>query len=338
MRKLFFALAAAALCFVACNKDDKNDNSANGYWPLHNTVAKGVKTVTQDNVTFNFDKNGRLIRQETQYDRTLYTYNSDGFPTKIVSQSLAEDGSVESESTETYEYGNKGKWTPVPMNPGNVMHIYMQGLYNGISKVTMTGTWYGDAVMKYKFSGNKLTISTTATEARDPFDDIVFEYDGAYPVHYKNAPVGEGEFGIEIAMTYQTNGMFDMYKECYLTDGIIYMERTTTTNKSIKSVMSTDSEISKYWNLNFNDKGQAISKKDLYRTETITYTYNEHGDVASETTINDEEGSEDYLTTYEYEYDGKGNWTKCTMTTTVTRPANSSEPRSYTQNRTIQYY
>lgn len=347
MKKLFYVIitacslfAAAALCLVACKKDDNGGNgSADGnYWNIHNTVAKGIKTVIQDNVTFNFDKDGRLISQKTQYDETVYTYNSDGFPTKIVSKSFDDKGAVLSEATDTYEYGNKGKWTPVPMGPGNVMHIYMQGLYNGISKVTMSGTWYGDAVMTYTFNGNKLTISTTATEAQEPFEDIVFEYDGAYPVHFKNAPVGKGEFGEEIAMTYMANGMFDTYKECFLTDGIVYMERISTTNKNIKSVMSPDSEISKYWNLNYNEEGKALSQAELTRTETITYTYNEHGDVTSETTINSEANSEDYLTTYEYEYDSKGNWTKCTTTMTVTRPANVQEPRVFTQNRTIQYY
>ena len=339
MRKLLIVLAAAALCIVACKKDGDGNGSVNGnYWTIHNTVAKGIKTVSQDNVTFNFDKDGRMISQETPYDRVTYTYNSDGFPTRIVTQTLAEDGSVESESTDTDEYGNKGKWTPVPMGPGNVMHIYMQGLYNGISKVTMSGTWYGDAVMTYKFNGNKLTISTTATEAKEPFEDIVFEYDGAYPVHFKNAPVGQGEFGEEIAMTYMANGMFDTYKECFLTDGIVYMERIATTNKSIKSVMSPDSEISKYWNLNYNEEGKALSQAELYRVETITYTYNEHGDVTSETTVNSEVNSEDYLTTYEYEYDSKGNWTKCTATSRVTRPANSNDPYVWTQNREITYY
>lgn len=347
MKKLFYVIitacslfAAAALCLVACKKDDNGGNgSADGnYWNIHNTVAKGIKTVIQDNVTFNFDKDGRLISQKTQYDETVYTYNSDGFPTKIVSKSFDDKGAVLSEATDTYEYGNKGKWTPVPMGPGNVMHIYMQGLYNGISKVTMSGTWYGDAVMTYTFNGNKLTISTTATEAQEPFEDIVFDYDGAYPVHLKRAPVGKGEFGEEIAMTYMANGMFDTYKECFLTDGIVYMERISTTNKNIKSVMSPDNEISKYWNLNYNEEGKALSQAELTRTETITYTYNEHGDVTSETTINSEANSEDYLTTYEYEYDSKGNWTKCTTTMTVTRPANVQEPRVFTQNRTIQYY
>ena len=340
MRKLLFILAAAALCVVACKKDDnQNNGSVDGnYWTIHNNAAKGIKTVVQDNVTYNFDKDGRLVSQKTQYDETLYTYNSDGFPTKVTAKTFDDKGTVLSESTNTYEYGNKGKWTPVPMGPGNVMHIFMQGLYNGLSKVTMTGTWCGDAVMTYKFNGNKLTISTTATEAPKPFEDLVFEYDGAYPVHSKRAPVGTGEFGEEMAMTYQANGMFDTYQENFLTDGIVYMERTTTVNKSIKTVMCADSEVSKYWNLNYNDKGTAISKKELYRTETITYTYNEHGDCTSETTINDEEGSWDYLTTYEYEYDSKGNWTKCTSTMTVTRPANAQEPQVFTTNRTIQYY
>lgn len=339
MRKLFIVLAAAALCIVACKKDGDDNGSVSGnYWAIHNTVAKGIKTIVHDNVTETYDKNGRLVSFKTPYDETLYEYNSDGFPTKVISKSFDDKGAILSQSTDTYEYGNKGKWTPVPMGPGNVMHIYMQGLYNGISKVTMSGTWYGDAVMTYKFNGNKLTISTTATEAPDPFEDIVFEYDGAYPVHLKRAPVGKGEFGEELSMTYLANGMFDTYKECFLTDGILYMERTATTNKSIKSVMSPDSEISKYWNLNYNEEGKALSQAELTRTETITYTYNEHGDVTSETTVNSEANSEDYLTTYEYEYDSKGNWTKCTTTSRVTRPANSNDPYVWTQNREITYY
>lgn len=337
MRKLFIVLAAAALCLVACKKDD--DSSASGnYWTMHNTVKKGIKTIVQDNVTETYDKNGRLVSFMTPYDQTTYQYNSDGFPTKVVSKSFDDKGVVLSESTDTYEYGNKGKWTPVPMSPGHVMHIFERGLYNGLSKVTMTGTYYGDAVMTFKFNSNKLTISTTATEAKEPFEDLVFEYDGAYPVHFKNAPVGQGEFGTEIAITYQANGMFDTYQENYLTDGIVYMKRTTKASKSFKTVMLPESEVSKYWNLTYNDKGTAVSQDDLFRAETITYTYNEHGDLASETTVNAEEGSEDYLTTYEYEYDSKGNWTKCKGTSRVTRPANTNEPYVWTQEREITYY
>lgn len=341
MRKLFIILAAASLCMVACKKDDTggNGSSDGNYWNIHNTVAKGIKSVEMDNMTIYFDENGRETGTKSSYGESSITYNSDGFPTRIESKDI-QDGKVTSTEVQTFEYGNKGKWTPVPMGPGNIFHIYMQGLYNGISKVTWEGGYNDGAVMEYKFSGNKLTVTTTSPDAkRGDFEDIVFEYDGAYPVHFKRAPVGTGEFGEEIGpLTYQANGMFDQYRESFLTDGILYMERVTTVNKTFKSVMLADSEVSKYYNLNYDDKGKATSQAELYNTETITYEYNEHGDVVKQTTTNTSTLSEDYLTTCEYEYDSKGNWTKCTTTMTVTRPANASEPRVYTQERKIQYY
>ena len=43
MRKLFILLAAAALCVVACKKDE-NGSSANGnYWTMHNNRCKGYQ-------------------------------------------------------------------------------------------------------------------------------------------------------------------------------------------------------------------------------------------------------------------------------------------------------
>ena len=341
MRKLFIILAAASLCMVACKKDDTggNGSSDGNYWNIHNTVAKGIKSVEMDNMTIYFDENGRETGSKSSYGESSITYNSDGFPTRIESKDI-QDGKVTSTEVQTFEYGNKGKWTPVPMGPGNIFHIYMQGLYNGISKVTWTGGYNDGAVMEYKFSGNKLTVTTTSPDAeRGDFEDIVFEYDGAYPVHFKRAPVGTGAFGEEIGpLTYQANGMFDQYRESFLTDGIPYMERVTSVSKKFKSVMQAESEVSKYYNLNYDDKGKATSQAELYNTETITYEYNEHGDVVKQTTTNTSTLSEDYLTTCEYEYDSKGNWTKCTTTMTVTRPANASEPRVYTQERKIQYY
>lgn len=350
MKKLFYVIitacslfAAAALCMVACKKDDNGGNgSADGnYWTIHNTVAKGIKSVEMDNYAYYFDKDGREIGSKSSYGESSITYNSDGFPTRIESKDI-QDGKVTSTEVQTFEYGNKGKWTPVPMGPGNVFHIYMQGLYNGISKVTWTGGYNDGAVMEYKFNGNKLTVTTTSPDAeRGDFEDIVFEYDGAYPTHYKRAPVGTGEFGEEIGpLTYQANGMFDQYKENFLTDGIVYQETIINVSKKFKNVMQAESEVRKSYNLNFNDDGKAVSQRELYRTSTNTYTYNEQGDVVSETNKNlpADDMSEDYLYTYEYEYDAKGNWTKCTTTMTVTRPANASEPRVYTQERKIQYY
>lgn len=344
MRKLFIILAAASLCMVACKKDDTGNNGDNGsadgnYWNIHNTVAKGIKSVEMDNMTIYFDENGRETGSKSSYGESSITYNSDGFPTRIESKDI-QDGKVTATEVQTFEYGNKGKWTPVPMGPGNVFHIYMQGLFNGISKVTWTGGYNDGAVMEYKFSGNKLTVTTTSPDAeRGDFEDIVFEYDGAYPVHFKRAPVGTGEFGEEIGpLTYQANGMFDQYKENFLTDGIVYQETIINVSKKFKNVMQAESEVRKSYNLNYDDKGKATSQAELYNTETITYEYNEHGDVVKETTTNTEELSWDYVSTYEYEYDAKGNWTKCTTTMTVTRPANASEPRVYTQERKIQYY
>lgn len=340
MRKLFIILAAAALCLVACKKDDNGGNGSAdvNYWTTHNTVAKGIKSVEMDNYTYYFDKDGREIGSKSSYGESSITYNSDGFPTRIESKDI-QDGKVTSTEVQTFEYGNKGKWTPVPMGPGKIFHIYMQGLYNGISKVTWTGGYNDGAVMEYKFSGNKLTVTTTDSDPKSTHEDIVFEYDGAYPTHYKRAPVGTGEFGEEIGpLTYQANGMFDQYKENFLTDGIVYQETIINVSKKFKNVMQAESEVRKSYNLNYDDNGKATSQAELYNTQTTAYEYNEHGDAIKETVTNTEELSWDYVSTYEYEYDTKGNWTKCTTTMTVTRPANVQEPRVFTQNRTIQYY
>ena len=337
MRKLLLILAAAALCVVACKKDE-DGNSANGnYWAMHNTVAKGIKTIVQDNTTSTYDKDGRLVSEKTQWDETVYTYNSEGFPTKIVSKSFDDKGAVQGESTETYEYGNKGKYTPVPMGPGRVFHLFMNGLYNGISKVTYSDGG-GNAVMVYKFSGNKLTI-TTSDDQNSEYEDIVYEYDGAYPVHFKRAPVGNGEFGEEIGPnTYMANGMFDTYRENFLVDGIVYSERTYTVNKNFKTVMLPDTEVMKDYNLNYNDDGKALSQAECYNVMTQTSVYNDHGDVVTETCTNTGVGTEDYRYSYEYEYNSKGHWTKCTMTITVIRSDYPRDPQVFTQERVITYY
>lgn len=345
IKHLLFMAATAMFAFTAC-EDPETENSgsdpANGggssnYWYAMDLAPKGVKSIADDNYTENFDADGRLISIVSLEGETTFTYNSKGLLTKLTNI-ISYDGNADT-TIMTYEYNNSGKFCPIPMSAGNVFHIYQQGLAPGLSKVRINDAYNGgEVVMEYKFQGDNLIITTTGGTKLDSLGNVVpiewetseFEYAGAYPYRITK----EHEFiG---PLTYQENGMFDQYVEGFFSwnpefPGFVTQRSTRYVNKSRKDKMLVDRMVIESYN-------DGVSTP--WNIQTVTSTYNDKGDLVSETTINTEEGSEDYLATYEYEYDQKGNWTKVTITNSVTRSYLSKlpEPTVYTNERTITYY
>ncbi len=336
IKHLLLMAVAANFAFTAC-EDTVNGDDVNGenggdanFWATYQLAPKGVKSIAQDNFTDNYDSKGRLISSVSTWSTTTYTYNSAGYVSKIESEEDFNGTMVA--STQKLEYDNGNKFCPLPIGPGKVFHIFEMGLTKGLSKVTFENEDYGTIVMEYKFKGDNLTISTSGGKERlyddsMVYDDIIIEYEGNYPRYTRD----EHEFIGPI--TYQANGQFDTYVEGFFSwdsayAGQVTMERTRTVNKNFKDKLLVEKEVSKYYN---------DGESSPYDTETITYSYNDKGDVIKETVTHTAQYSENSETTYEYEYDSKGNWTKCTGTMRILN-VSGIEPRSWTSERTITYY
>lgn len=336
IKHLLFMAATALFAFTACEDPVNGDDPENGgngdanFWTTYQLAPKGVKTIVNDNFTDNYDSKGRLISSVSTWSTTTYTYNSAGYVSKIESEEDFNGTMVA--STQKLEYDNGNKFCPLPIGPGKVFHIFEMGLTKGLSKVTFENEDYGTIVMEYKFKGDNLTISTSGGKERlyddsMVYDDIIIEYEGNYPRYTRD----EHEFIGPI--TYQANGQFDTYVEGFFSwdsayAGQVTMERTRTVNKNFKDKLLVEKEVSKYYN-----DGESTP----YDIETITFSYNDKGDVIKETVTHTAQYSENTETTYEYEYDSKGNWTKCTGTMRILN-VSGIEPRSWTSERTITYY
>lgn len=336
IKHLLFMAATALFAFTACEDPVNGDDPENGgngdanFWTTYQLAPKGVKTIVNDNFTDNYDSKGRLISSVSTWSTTTYTYNSAGYVSKIESEEDFNGTMVA--STQKLEYDNGNKFCPLPIGPGKVFHIFEMGLTKGLSKVTFENEDYGTIVMEYKFKGDNLTISTSGGKERlyddsMVYDDIIIEYEGNYPRYTRD----EHEFIGPI--TYQANGQFDTYVEGFFSwdsayAGQVTMERTRTVNKNFKDKLLVEKEVSKYYN-----DGESTP----YDIETITFSYNDKGDVIKETATHTIENSESSETTYEYEYDSKGNWTKCTGTMRILN-VSGIDPRSWTSERTITYY
>lgn len=319
--KLFriITLAAVVLCFAACEKDPLEGGSDN-WWYRNGFETAGIKTIEEDNLTTTFDQKGRPIATKSQYEETSITYNAEGLPSKIEIINY-ENGIVSDKTTQTFEYGNAGKFCPMAMGPGFVFHTFELGLVPGLSKIIWSTQSSGTITMDYKFNGDKLTIHTSGGNSGADYKDVVFEYKGAYPYQMN------GEMEYLGPLTYQENGMFDVYVEGFIdTDSKVKtMERTKTVSKSFPNKMLPEKEVSKYYN---------APEGTLYNTETITYTYNEHGDCTKEVVTNTCEHCDSVTTEVSYEYDSKGNWTKASSTSYL----NGKQFNSYSRSRVITYY
>lgn len=343
IKHLFFMAVTAAFAFTACEDPIEGNDPANGngtgeanFWTTYQLAPKGVKSISENGFTENYDNNGRLISTSSENETTKYTYNAEGYVSKIENQRVNWEGKTIKETT-TFEFNNGDKFCPIPMSPGNIFHIFENGLVKGLSKITFESDGDSTIVMNYNFKGNQLIASTTGgywtedsigQEVYVPFDDIVIEYQGNYPYMLKN----EHEFIGPI--TYQDNGQFDTYTEGFYSwnpeyPDFITTNRTRTVNKNFKDKLLIEKEVSKYYN-----EGESAP----WNIETITCTYNEKGDITLETTTNTAPLSECYETTFEYEYDSKGNWTKCTTQMRVTNDP-VTEPRDpWVSERVIVYY
>lgn len=341
IKHLFFMALSAMFAFTACEdpaegNDPGTATAEDNFWATFQLAPKGVKSITENGYTDNYDSNGRLISSSSENDIIKYTYNAEGYISKIESEYKDWRGNTIKE-TEIFEFNNGDKFCPLPMGPGSIFHIFENGLVKGLSKITFESSEDSTIVMEYNFNGNKMTATTSGgywtqneagQEIYERFDDIVIEYEGNYPYSLKR----EHEFiG---PMTYQDNGQFDKYTEGFYSwdpeyPNFVTLERTRTVNKKFKDRLLIDKEVSKYYN-----EGESAP----WNIETITCTYNEKGDITLESITNTEPNSENYETTYEYEYDSKGNWTKCTSVMKVTNDPEADPRGPWVSERTIVYY
>lgn len=310
-----FILGAAALCLASCEKDPLEQGNGN-WWFQNGLVTGGIKTIVENGYTTTYDKNGRPISMKgVDYEETI-TYNSDGLPSKIESTETV--SAALEKTTQTFEYSNGGKFCPMMMSPGFVFHVFYQGLVPGLSKITWESKSQGTIVSTYTFQGDKLVIHTTGGA---DYKDVEIEYKGVYPYQMN------GEMEFFGPLTYQENGMFDTYREGFVDSetGIMTMDRTLTVNKNFKNKMIPEKEVGKWYN---------SPSGELYNTETITYTYNEHGDCIKEVTVNTCANCDTTTSETTYEYDSKGNWIKSTTRVSSTGGFNNT----YSNQREITYY
>ena len=300
------------MCLVSCNKDEFADGNTN-WWYRSQLGPKGVKSITDDfGNTKTYNQNGTIASEKREGFEAHFTYNKSGQLTESNSKQVINEKIIT--SVWKFEYNNKGKFVPRPMNVGFIFHVYMQGLVPDLSKVTIQDSEDGNAVMEYTFQGDKMTLTTTGG-AYGPYDPVEVEYKGNYPY---SSQTDMEYFG---PMTYQENGMFDAYTEGFINEGQITTTRTFYVLKGRNDMMLTEKMVDVSWG----------------ETTTDTYTYNEHGDQISSLSVS-QYGSAKSTTTYEY--DSKGNWVKAEWVNSY-KDANSStwvETNRSTQTRKIEYY
>ena len=332
MKNIKFLLILAALfSFAACEDEPNGENGENAnanYWYRHGFVTGGIKSVTEYSFTETFDEKGRPTGSYSENQKSTITYGDNGLPSKIVDEYTGSD-EVKEVKTTTYEYKNDmNTFFPRPFSTGMFFHLDHAGLVPGLSKVTWV-TKVGDKedapiVSVFTLSGNKLTIHTDGEFFGEPFDDVEFEYKDGYPLSTKDDREFLGPF------TYQKDGRFDQYIEGFTDEetGDITMKRTRTYSKSFKYAMLPEKEVSLYYN---------VGESTPWDTETITFKYDDKGNLLEETSTHTAEYSETGKTTYEYKFDSKGNWTECTGTHVVVGKP-EIEPNTWTRTRTIEYY
>ena len=114
MKKLFFFALAAAFCLVSCEKDPLADENSN-WWYRSQLGPKGVKSITDEygNVT-NFNQNGTIASEKGDNYQASYKYSKDGTLTESTTVETYDKKTIT--TTYKFEYNNKGKFIPRPMN------------------------------------------------------------------------------------------------------------------------------------------------------------------------------------------------------------------------------
>ena len=311
-------LLATAL-FSACGPDGVGGD---GNWWTRMELATGIKSITEvsndSEITYQYDKTGRLVRCLSKwYDETT-TYDADGLITKLVSKTLDENGAVSYTHTTTFTYGSANKDRFLPRNTmGNrIMHLDHVGLLPGLVKVESNDNG-SISTVEYSIKGDILTAKGTGKEEWDNFE-ATCEYKGAYP----NKADGEYEFMGPI--DYYENGMFKSYTEGFKDDnGTVTTTRTTTYKNFDNKLNLMDKMVETY-----SDGGKS----------TTTCTYDKYGNLTKELReyrpVDSNNNTTEY-SDYTYEYDSKGAWTKMT----VSNVANDGKVYyTSTVTRTIEYY
>ena len=117
IKHLFFMAVTAAFAFAACEDpiegNDPGTVTGDGnFWTTYNLAPKGVKSITENGFTENYDQNGRLISTSRDDDTYTYTYNAEGYVSKIEYESEHVGN-----TTTTFEFNNGDKFCPIPMGP-----------------------------------------------------------------------------------------------------------------------------------------------------------------------------------------------------------------------------
>lgn len=325
---LFLCSAALAVCFISsCTKDDNGDDAggpdtSQNWWYRSNLGPKGVKSISSYGTLIEYDRNGRMTRESYQNgndysDETSYEYNSNNLVTKQTH--TYKDWQGETITTVTaYEYGNKGKFCPPEGMP---FHLYSMGLVPELSKITMTTDGKVTGVINYIFGtdGNLIIENTYNYEDEsgqeiESCDSIFMNYKGSYPDSF------EAEWDFIGPITYQENGMFDVYTEGFKNDA---GEKRTIRHYHFKKNSPDAMLLEKYESI------------ESYGSQTVeTYEYDDKGNVVRMVEVNTESTGEvyTYVSTNEYEYDSHGNWIK----ETSKYGWNVDDP--YVTERTIEYY
>ena len=285
---------AAAVLFSACGPEGLGGD---GNWWTRSELATGIKTITTkyDNGSpevSNYDKDGRLVSITSEWNDETFTYNADGLITQSVYKTKNGQGEVTYTSTTTYTYGaaNKDRYLPRDVMGGRVMHLDHVGLLPGLTRVEFNYDGRLSAI-DYSFKGDVLTIKGTGQDEYDNYETTC-EYAGAYP----NKADSKYEFMGPIS--YYDNGMFKSYREGFKDDqGKITTDRTTTYKNFDNKLNLPEKMVESY------DGGGVM---------TTTYTYDKYGNPTKELRVyKDADGTNTEYSTWAYEYDSKGMWTKC---------------------------
>lgn len=336
--KHLLRMGFAAVCLMSmtsCETTDDNgdgdgDGTSSNYWEsnaLRRMQLRGnVKTLVEGNWTVQFNDKGNMVSKiensEWGVIEDTYTYDSNGrltsqtsinghsqvFGPRFLSRNLKTADTqqptlrrADEAVTTTYTYGTHGKYVPI-----FAFHLLETGLYPNLTAITRTN---GTSI-EYKFEGDSLLMVNTyvntyedGTESEK--DTTVFHYEGKYPTR------SQTEWSFMKDLTYFADGRFATYTEGHQGPGN-YSARVYSMMENSPYILTET--ITYYDNV-------------LERSDTATFTYNEHGDVISMV-----EG--EYQEEYTYTYDDQNNWIVCTK-----RYKNGPEwTEVNTIERTITYY
>lgn len=328
---VFLTFILFSFCFSACDTENVDPvERVSNYWTSNDLTKlklRGpVKTLTQGEDVYNFDKLGNKTFENINERKTTYTYKNGYLMTASYSDTI-NNSSLSGFSK--YEYKNKGKFIPIAPNKLNDYGL----IFELSAIIGLMGR------TDYEFHGNDLWIvhSYLSNNVLVTVDTTIVEYAGDFPIamtknNYWELPI----------INYSNNGMF--------------LDFTNTTRTlSVAPYPSTLTDITYTYFPNdtylLPSKNVTSSRtiEDYYtRTsiKTINYTYNTFFDIESAETdletfnlsfddsIMNLHKSTLIVEYYDYVYDEKENW--------ISRKSHTSIGEYWygeqIETRTIEYY